>query len=149
MNTSGRLIMGGGVLSELSSLANFDQSFFPHPWTLNQWHELNLKHHFVYSWHHPDLVGFALLHRVSDDETAHLLKICLHPILQGKGESMKFWEEILKDLRSKSVKFIFLEVETTNQRAIGFYQKMGFQNLRQVRGFYSTGGDALTMQLTL
>lgn len=141
--------ISGNSPQELQSLACFDQLYFPHPWTTEQWLGLNLHHHLIFTCSNSQLDGFALFHRVANDETVHLLKICIHPEVRGSGAASEFWAEILKDLRSKSVKSIFLEVETTNQRAIGFYRKMGFQDLRLIKRFYSDGADAFTMQLML
>lgn len=141
--------ISGNSLEELRNLASFDQLHFPHPWTTEQWLELNFQHHLIFARGKSELEGFALFHRVADDEAAHLLKICLKPEARGSGAAIDFWAEILQDLRSKSVKSIFLEVESTNLRAIGFYRKMGFEGLRLIKRFYSSGADAFTMQLML
>ncbi len=141
--------ISGNSPEELRSLASFDQLHFPHPWTTEQWLELNFHHHLLYVRGKSKIEGFALIQRVRDDETAHLLKICLCPESRGSGQSLQFLDEILHDLRSKSVKSIFLEVETSNLRAIGFYRKSGFQTLRPIKAFYSDGADAFTMQLML
>jgi ribosomal protein S18 acetylase RimI-like enzyme len=141
--------ISGNSPEELRSLASFDQLYFPSPWTTEQWLELNFHHHLIFTLGRSELEGLALFHRVTSDETAHLLKICLLPEARGSGVAIDFWEEILQDLRSKSVKSIFLEVEITNLRAIGFYRKMGFERLRLIKRFYSDGADAFTMQLML
>ena len=141
--------ISGNCPEELRSIASFDRLYFPQPWTTEQWLELNFQHHLLYIRDNSDLEGLALFHRVAGDDTAHLLKICLRPEARGSGVALQFWVEILQDLRSKSVKSIFLEVETTNLRAIGFYRKVGFESLRLIKRFYSDGADAFTMQLML
>jgi ribosomal protein S18 acetylase RimI-like enzyme len=46
-------------------------------------------------------------------------------------------------------KSIYLEVELPNQRAIGFYKKLGFVSLRTIKRYYSDATDALTMQMII
>lgn len=127
-------------------ILELDQRYFPYPWTESQWKELNPANHLLFS-HGNE--GFALFMRIPGDEMAHLLKICLRPENRGYGEALKFWDEILKELRDKGIKSIYLEVEAGNHRARGFYSKIGFKKLRQIPGYYSDGEDAVTMDLDI
>lgn len=144
MNTTGKFHLLGP--KDLDQIIEWDETYFPMPWSAKQWREMNLEHHLLMSW---EEMGFALFGFMEGDDTAHLLKILIKPELRGKGPALNFWKEILNFLTSKKVKNIYLEVEASNERAIGFYQKLGFLTLRRVKGYYSNGSDALMMNLTL
>lgn len=127
-----------------------DQSFFPNPWTNNQWLELDLKQHHLLTWRKQnELIGYALFQQVSGDDTAHLLKILIIPEKRGMSFTREFWMSILTFLKGTGTHGIYLEVESNNNRAISFYNKSGFKLLRRIKGYYSNGEDALTMMLTL
>ena len=127
-----------------------DQAEFPKPWTLESWQGLNWEHHYLWGWRpEQELKGFTLFSLLDGDETAHLLKICVASELRGAKNAEALFHFSLEELRLSAAKFVYLEVEATNIAAIKFYQKMGFTSLRKMKGYYSDGGDALTMQLTI
>lgn len=148
MNTTGNF-QELSLQSDLNDIALMDQNFFPHPWKLSDWMELDFGKHLLFSWKSDNLEAFALFGLVPGDDTAHLYKIQIDPALQGKGVSLPFWSAILENLRQRAVKNIYLEVESSNDRAIGFYKKVGFTCLRRVKGYYSNGSDGLMLQITL
>lgn len=141
MSTTGRPALWEQVL-------DLDQSFFPRPWTRSQWESLDLSHHLLLTPKSEVVRGFVLF-QISDHETAHLLKILVHPEDRGTGVAWKFWEEVVEVLKSKHFLRVYLEVEELNSRAIGFYQKLGFETLRRVKSYYSNGEAGVMMQLTL
>jgi ribosomal-protein-alanine N-acetyltransferase len=147
MNTTGKFM--GQSWDELSEVIEFDRHHFPQPWKAEQWQELDRKHSLLFQLKQKELLGFALFSRVKGDDLAHLLKICLSPELRGQGLALAFWTQIVEQLRLSGVSSVFLEVEETNLRAIHFYRKIGFEPLRLIKGFYSSGAHALTMQLML
>ena len=49
-----------------------------------------------------------------------------HPY-QGKGIGAKIMQELIEDLRVDGVRRIELRVESDNERAIHFYQRLGFE----------------------
>jgi [ribosomal protein S18]-alanine N-acetyltransferase len=49
----------------------------------------------------------------------------------------------------KGMRVIELEVRVSNQVAIHFYEKMGFQLVGRIPKYYSNGEDAFRMQLFL
>lgn len=126
-------------------ILELDREHFPRPWTEKQWRNLDPATHVLIPW--PS--GFALLALVSGDDTAHLLKICLHPSVRGHGSAVKFYEAIKTELKARGVQKIFLEVEESNLQAQNFYRKVGFQPLRVIKNFYSDGQTALTMLASL
>lgn len=146
MNTTGRIT----VETSSPEVVDLDLTFFPTPWTRQQWSELNLSTHTIFGWRKEEkLLGFALLWIMEGDDTAHLLKILLLNDSRGTGASTAFWSEIIRELKNKGFSSVYLEVEAHNLRAKTFYEKVGFAVLRRIKGYYSNGEDALTMSLTL
>lgn len=146
MNTTGKLVVGPPT-DEVMAL---DQAEFPHPWTKQQWQELDQTSCKLFSWIENDkLLGFALFGTPPFDDVAHLFKILILKEKRGSGASSEFWSNIKKELRDQGFKSVYLEVESSNARAFHFYQKSGFSLLRTNKAYYSNGDDALIMLLTL
>lgn len=150
MNTTGRINPNWVSSIHWPEVVRFDQEFFPRPWSLKDWEGLNQDNHELFSLTEASgLTGFALFSYLKGDETAHLLKICLQPGLRGSELAQNFWDELVTLLKQQEIKNVYLEVEETNFRARGFYKKVGFQELRIVKGYYSDGTSGVMMNLTL
>ncbi len=150
MNTTGKFLPLGPLDLNWPLILQLDQMYFPRPWSSNDWELLDFSHHHLLSWElEGQTVGFALISFLSGDDTAHLLKICLVPGQRARGIAQDFWSEITHWLKGSGIEKVFLEVEEPNVRAIGFYQKVGFRELRRVKGYYSDGVNGLMMSLTL
>ncbi len=150
MSTTGKLVpvLPSGKWWE--DIKKLDHDHFPRPWKDGDWESINFSQHRLWAWQNENtLVGMALFQALHGDETAHLLKILIRPEYRGSEEASQFWTEIIQGLRALHYKSIYLEVEESNHRAKGFYQKQGFRHLRLVKSYYSDGTNALVMQLTL
>ena len=76
-----------------------------------------------------------------DNYPAHL-HIDILPIAQGKGYGRKLIETILNQLQTLNVQGVHLIVSNDNQNAVGFYQQVGFQELKKL-GEYIVFGKGL------
>ena len=142
----------GKISSERVSdeIIRLDQTFFPTPWTTQQWLDLAHETHTLLCWREGEILkGFCLLWTMAGDDVAHLLKILLLEETRGTGSSTKFWEGIRDDLKKKGFRSVYLEVEANNRRAQAFYEKVGLKVIRRNKAYYSSGEDALIMTLTL
>ena len=150
MNSFGKLLRVDSQEVIMKKVQEIDLKHFPNPWSQSEWMTLNWAHHHLYTYTLGDeILGFALFSIVTGDDVAHLLKICVCPPYRGTEVSNSFWISLLNELKQLGVSSVYLEVESTNLRAIKFYKKKNFEQLRVIKGFYSNGGDALTMNLTL
>lgn len=150
MNITGNFLRLNPSAAEFGQVLNLDQVDFPKPWSAQDWNQLNWDHHLLYAlFSSQGLSAFALFARVPGDDTAHLLKICVAHAQRGSGLTQEFWKSCLDNLKLSEIKSIYLEVESPNHRAIGFYQKCGFQLLRKIKAYYSDGTDAMTMKMTI
>jgi ribosomal-protein-alanine N-acetyltransferase len=150
MNTTGKLEFVDLSSETAILIQNWDKQFFRRPWSKESWKSTDSKNHQLFAWKKNDqILGFALLGIFDGDEAAQLHKIMLLSEHQGAGESLPFITSIKKWLRTKGFIRLYLEVESTNLRAIGFYKKAGLQELRTIKGYYSDGTDGITMELVL
>lgn len=130
-------------------ILELDQKDFPEPWTKEQWLSTNWNHHRLFTWRNPELVAFAFFGHLAGDDTAHLYKIVVRKELRNSGIAHTFWKEMSNKLSNSGIRQVYLEVNTKNLPAIGFYEKEGFRVLQTKKGFYSQGEDAFVMILTL
>jgi [ribosomal protein S18]-alanine N-acetyltransferase len=145
MNTTGELTRLEGFHQEVFEL---DQEFFPLPWKKSDWENPD-QYRQLFVWKASGKIsGFCLIHFMPGDETLHLLKIVIKPKMRGSETSRNFWEALRKEFKALAPK-VFLEVESSNERALNFYKKVGFVPLRLMKGYYSNGSDGLSMELTL
>ena len=77
----------------------------------------------------------ALIHdpEISPDEVvarypAHL-HIDLLPVMQGRGVGREMIGRLLEELRARETTGVHLGVDARNQRAVGFYEHLGFDHL--------------------
>ena len=128
-----------------------------------RWSDKDLRHHMhsEYSWtcfvtsptnnfvH--QLQGFLLL-RVIDDE-AEILSLGVKQIVRRNGIGKYLIEQAKRFSTFHQLKFILLEVAETNQDAVAFYKKQGFQKVGIRNNYYVFSGknkkNALIMHLPI
>lgn len=135
--------------SVVKNMFDFDNEFFPTPWTFEKWNMVFKDERSSY------LVGMAhkgasihgmILLGISDPDVGHLYKILVHPKILRSGVGRKLMheaEQILKKLHFHSV---FLEVEQTNIDALYFYRTLGYKVLVAKKDFYGPMRDAWAME---
>jgi ribosomal protein S18 acetylase RimI-like enzyme len=150
MNITGKLSQESPGSEHWDQILDFDLRFFSRPWNREAWEDLDWDFHQLFGWVLGEkVIGLALFSLLPGDKVGHLLKIFMEPSHRGRGETVLFWRELTFSLKSLGAESAYLEVEAGNLRAISFYKKIGFQELRRIKSYYSDGADALTMQLTL
>jgi ribosomal-protein-alanine N-acetyltransferase len=124
-------------------LFELDQSYFPTPWKLEAWTDLQMSdHHLVILYSENVIIGFCLFATVSADSFAHLLKILVLPESQKLGLGEKLLQQALNDCGCSQ---FFLEVVESNIAALRLYQSQGFKVIHRKKDFYGTGRSALIM----
>lgn len=83
-------------------------------------------------------------------ESAELGNIAVDPDYQCRSVGSKLLKETIKIYRRRKVTAIFLEVRSSNQKAIELYEFFGFSRIGLRCGYYSQPEeDALIMKLDL
>jgi GNAT superfamily N-acetyltransferase len=72
------------------------------------------------------------------DYPAHL-HIDLLPVIQGKGQGRVLIDKLFDELAQKGVSGLHLGVDSSNQGAVAFYQKMGFSVLKEQKWGFTMG----------
>jgi ribosomal-protein-alanine N-acetyltransferase len=99
-----------------------------------------LANHFVYEVNNK-VIGFVSSY--FDGEIIEILNFCIDPEFQSKGFGTKLMNDFFGELKANSS---ILEVRSSNNKAIGLYEKFGFKTIRIRKEYYSNGEDALFMQ---
>jgi ribosomal-protein-alanine N-acetyltransferase len=80
---------------------------------------------------------------------ARILMLAVDERLRARGLGTNLYREFHRQCACKGIRAISLEVRVSNQGAIKFYEKMGFQLSGRVAKYYSNGEDAFRMQTFL
>ena len=152
MNISGKVIHQPKASKLLfEKLSKLDQSEMKYSWSFAEW---NNYYHAIESGvlifnpeNSQDIVGAILYKANRHDDVVHLLKIMVKGSFRRMGIAQCLLDSLKHLAKSGDKRSIYLEVEKTNLGAIGFYKQQGFQMLREVKGYYSDGADAITMDL--
>jgi [ribosomal protein S18]-alanine N-acetyltransferase len=150
-------------ITDLESVVEIERSAFLNPWSRDSFlHEL--KHPYSYNYVIFDdaarhlsesaalsVHGYACFNLVADE--LHLLKMAVHPEMRQKNIGLHLLEKCFRDAVGKNVSYAVLEVRQSNQPAINFYVKLGFDLIAVRPGYYlqATGKreDALIMRKIL
>lgn len=127
-----------------------DQDFFPNPWSLDQWQQIDWGRHILGTiLEEGELIGFCLASLPSDKEAAHLYKILTHRDFRYQGIGSRILGDLIERLKENEISAIYLEVESSNEGAISLYEKLGFKKLHLAKNFYGTERHAFKMLLDL
>lgn len=75
----------------------------------------------------------------------HIVSVAVLPQYRHKGIGQALVTKAMKNMRFYKAELCFLEVRTTNTRAINLYKKLEFQVSRTTKGYYADGEDAYVM----
>lgn len=137
--------------SVLNQLVKLDKDHFPTPWEESKWKAFTqTESQFLLGVSHlgAKIEGFILIN-LADPDTAHLLKILVHPENRKSQVATRLMRGALEIIQKTSHLSMFLEVEQTNFEALEFYRKHGFIVLTAKKDFYGTMRDAWAMELRL
>lgn len=133
-------------------LADLHKLCFPDPWDPQAIERLSSGPGFalVHGPHsRPD--GFAIA-RVAADE-AELLTIATRPEQRHSGIGRALLREVAAMAAQRGARTLFLEVDATNEAALGLYNREGFAKTGVRKGYYKAAGqprsDAVLMKATL
>ena len=100
------------------------------------------------------LIGYCVLMFAADE--AHLLNLSVARSRQARGYGLCLLEHAARVAREHTAQSILLEVRISNRRAIGIYNRFGFNRIGIRRGYYPCSAadrdvreDALVMRLEL
>lgn len=83
------------------------------------------------------LAGFSVAMPTPDD--VHLLVIAVSPDHRRRGLGTSLLNQVYELARAQGVDRVLLEVRPSNERALAFYQKLGFKQIGVRKGYYPAG----------
>ncbi|MFW5917900.1 MAG: GNAT family N-acetyltransferase [Haloferacaceae archaeon] len=84
-----------------------------------------------------DLAGFVTARR-----DGYVLFLAVAPEARGQGFGRRLVAEVASDHRT-----VTCHARTTNERALNFYERIGFEIERRIDNYYEDGGDAYYLKL--
>lgn len=70
------------------------------------------------------------------DDSADILNISISKEYQRKGYGKKLLNCLIEELKNRKIKVLILEVRESNQSAISFYLKYGFEKISLRKNYY-------------
>ena len=123
------------VLSDIDRVIFNERSSYTHPWTEAIFRDcLRAKHECWVLYYIGNAIGHSVLSVAAQE--AHLLNVCIHPDLQGKGFGRELVAFMLDCARAKGAAQVFLEVRASNIGAYKLYESIGFNEIGVRENYY-------------
>lgn len=110
---------------------------------------------YIVAWQNKKIVGLATwkMHDLPKHELAEMHKIAVLDEFKGKGLAQKIFEELVKAIKlfyekhGKKLRKLYLMTHSNNERAIHFYEKLGFRKEALLPNHYYNGVDELVLAM--
>ncbi|SFV67471.1 Ribosomal-protein-S18p-alanine acetyltransferase [hydrothermal vent metagenome] len=136
-------------LRYLKKIIKIEKDNYQTPWSDKQLEEsLNIYSKFSRVIVKNDEVVAYVFIIVTLDE-AEILNIAVDKEYQKQSIATYLLKEVIKELKAKNIKKIFLEVRNSNLIAQELYKKLNFIVFGKREKYYSNGEDALLFQLNI
>ncbi|MES9962354.1 MAG: ribosomal protein S18-alanine N-acetyltransferase [Candidatus Sedimenticola sp. 20ELBAFRAG] len=137
--------------SDVDAVMEVEEQAYPFPWTVGIFHDcLRVGYCCWVCALDERIIGYAIMSVAAGE--AHILNVCVHPEMQGKGLGGRLMERFITLARERSADTIFLEVRSSNGAAIHIYDRLGFNEVGRRRGYYPAADgreDAIVLALSL
>lgn len=131
---------------DVISLYSLESVTFKAPWTLEHFsYEVN-ENEFsrtLVVYQDDLLIGYINYWIVFDQATIN--KVCVKEEFRRQGIAQKLFDMSFEEIKKEECMVCTLEVRVSNQKAISFYLKNGFENILRKSAYYSDGEDAFYM----
>ena len=137
-------------INDLEEAYEIEVSTNPSPWSFNNFKSsFEVGHRGLVCKKEGKMLAFLIFSPIKPE--AHLLSIAVIEIQQSKGIGSLILKSMISQCKAMGINQVFLEVRVSNEKAIAFYQKYGFEK-DAIRDKYYSGDipeDALLMSLKL
>jgi ribosomal-protein-alanine N-acetyltransferase len=89
--------------------------------------------------------GFSHLRRLGLARKGHVVSVAVKEEHRGKGIGTSLIKAAHEEMARKSATECYLEVRTSNTKAIALYQELGFKVTGRLEAYYKDGEGALVM----
>ena len=132
--------------NEIETIASIESESSEFPWSINQLFEsiLNLNNLCYAVSVKSQIVGYVIAMPATD--SADILNITIHKDFKRKGYGSSLIDYLTKELISKGIKTIFLEVRRGNFVAISLYLSLGFEEISVRKNYYTKNSNQLSIR---
>jgi ribosomal-protein-alanine N-acetyltransferase len=131
---------------DINSLYELEFNTFKAPWNLNHFtYEVN-ENEFsrtLVVYQDDVLIGYINYWIIFDQATIN--KVCVKEEFRRRGIAQKLFDMAFEDIKKSECMVCTLEVRISNEKAISFYIKNGFEKVLVKKAYYSDGEDAFYM----
>lgn len=121
---------------DLEEIYRIERMSFKYPYPTFVFHEYLDKLFFVIE-ENRKIIGYV----IADEERNLIVSIAIHPDYRRKGYGKMLMKHVLRFMKGEVV----LQVRKSNEIAINFYKKLGFEEKTELRRYYIDGEDAILM----
>lgn len=133
--------------ADLLAVLEIEKASFPQPWPYEAFTEFLGEPGFLVALTDGQVVGYVVADVTSTHgrSLGHVKDVAVHPDYRGDGVGSVLLTRALSELAFQGADSVKLEVRKGNDGAKRLYQAFDFEPLRQIRGYYEDGEDAIIM----
>lgn len=136
---------------DIERIMAIEQAAYPFPWTRGVFSDCLDSAYACFGLQlGKDLAGYSIFNWTGGE--AHLLNLCVHPDWQHRGLGSLLLEYTIKHVTRRQNEALFLEVRSSNPKAVKLYGNRGFATIGRRPGYYRADEgreDAIVMRLEL
>ena len=122
--------------TDLDCVMQLESLAYPFPWSRKLFEDCLSKSSYT-CWifkHNNNLSGYLITSAAAGE--AHILNLCVHPNLQGKGWGRKLLAEAEWIAKQHRADTCFLEVRVSNLIALHLYESSGYNEIGRRKKYY-------------
>ena len=122
--------------NDIEAVASLEAEIFPDPWSVKSIKETyDQKHALVLgAYQENTLIGYVIFYYILDE--GEIARIAVAPSHRRQGVADAIFAGLLTFCEDNSVERILLDVRVSNEAAIAFYKKSGFEEDGIRKNFY-------------
>ena len=139
--------------ADVSAVMKIERQAYSHPWSLKIMRSCMATNHY-HAWVlelERHVQGYLLISVAAQE--AHILNLCVNPVLQGQGWGRRMLHQLYDLLQYQyDADVCFLEVRPSNESAVQLYQSEGFNEIGCRKNYYpgqQGREDAIVMVKTM
>jgi len=129
------IVLRGMQEADLAAVLAVERCAYTAPWSEGIFRDcLRVRYRCLVAENADVVVGHGVMSVAAGE--CHILNLCVHPDLHGRGIGRRMLRRLLALARQEGADTAFLEVRASNAGAIALYQSEGFIEIGLRRGYY-------------
>ena len=129
------VVLRGMQEADLAAVLAVERCAYTAPWSEGIFRDcLRVRYRCLVAENADVVVGHGVMSVAAGE--CHILNLCVHPDLHGRGIGRRMLRRLLALARQDEADTAFLEVRASNAGAIALYQSEGFIEIGLRRGYY-------------